>query len=361
MLAYFVSSEKPEAEDFRSTPMVLKIAETGSAANTKLQREKRNADVVRQFVVDKDRFALPVEFSDGTGSRQPYSVLWSRFTHGRTSDDYWLGLDDLHSLLKGQCRVKGAKAAEILPQALQLLRPLHCKGLLEPKYIKKSLVEHYRPYLRDLLDSQLEWPTAREHWATRWQSVWAPPNQENIRQFGNSWRNPFWVLDQLRRFPDRRLICGVVHGDLHPRNIVIAGHAEPHLIDFGWAGDRRHITQDFVLLECNLRFFVQEPALPFHDARLMSSRIGFDKGPQAASFTTDAARERAELIDKLRQGVRLHFPPDTDWDVEYVVPLFLTSLGLLKHMTNCENQLASQLTVLSLGGYISKNLLPRGR
>jgi hypothetical protein len=364
MLAYFVSSNDPDNTDFWSTPMVLKIAKTCGSADNKLRIEKANADIVKGFVGERHRFALPFDFWDGANG-QVHSVLWSRFTRNtklwsNSGDKYWLGLDDLRSLLKGECTVEGAKTEDVVTQAFELLRPLHNKGLTKPNYQKTNIVRHYQWYLRDILNKRLEWPTSNPHWTVPWKAVWGPHTRKDIKQFGASWKNPFWVLDRLRSFPDQNLLCGVVHGDFHPRNIVITDRAEPYIIDFGWSGDYRHISQDFVLLECNLRFLIQQPAVPFADLRSMSDWIGFDDN-KTPSLATDIARKRAKLITNLRKAARAHFPPSTNWDVEYIVPLFLTALGLLKHMTDCENQLASQLTILSLAQYISTNVLSRTR
>jgi hypothetical protein len=358
MLAYFVKADSPHSQAFWSTPMVLKIAKTGSSADRKLRAEEKNARVVKRFATHEGRFAFPFAFSDGTKDRQSYSVLWSRFTHAGGDDGYWC-LDDLRNLLKGRCRVVGATAEKVVSEAVKLLRPLHSKGLVEPQPVKLNLVKHYRWYLREVLDGQLEWPTKRVHWTALWKKMWGPHTQEKVSHLGTKWTNPFWVLDRLRKLRDQSLLCGVVHGDLHPRNIVLAGSAEPHIIDFGWAGDRRHISQDFVLLECNLRFFVQEPALALADLRAMAAWISFDQ--QIPDLTGELARGRVRLINLLREAARSHFPPNTNWDVEYVVPLFLISLGLLKHMSDCENQLAGHLTILSLANYVAENLLPKPR
>src|ERR1035441_5934923 len=91
MLAYFLKSDKPDNKHLWSTPMVLKIARTHHSAHRKLRAEQKNADIVRGFVVEKNRFALP--FSFRTGRSQSYSVLWSRFTrttkHQITSKDVY--------------------------------------------------------------------------------------------------------------------------------------------------------------------------------------------------------------------------------------------------------------------------------
>ena len=366
MLAYFVDAERADEREFRSAPLVLKVGTAPAAGSTRddLLEEKKNADLIKAFITNREGFALPFHFAGGTDKKHPHSLIWSRFTGitgglSEPSDSYWLRPDDLRNVLKGKCRVKGVEAESVIREAIELLRPLHDKnGLAIPTYLECNIVRHYLRYLRGILREPAEWPDTGEDWALPWKTVWALHAQENVGQFGLEWKNPFWVLEHLRRSRNLRLLCGVVHGDLHPRNVVLTGTGHAHIIDFGWSGDMRHISQDFVLLECNLRFFVQNPALPFEDLLRMSAWIRFDESAPV-DFASIEALQRVRLITAFREAVRRHYPSDTDWDVEYVLPLFLTALGLLKHMSDCENQLACHITILSLAGYISTYVLPQ--
>ena len=48
-------------------------------------------------------------------------------------------------------------------------------------------------------------------------------------------------------------ILGAVHGDLHPKNIVLGNYGNVQIIDFGWAGVDPHVVVDYALLDINIR------------------------------------------------------------------------------------------------------------
>jgi serine/threonine protein kinase len=72
---------------------------------------------------------------------------------------------------------------------------------------------------------------------------------------GHNIFNPLYALEN---FFKKQIKCclGPIHGDLHPRNIIIDDNDIPHLIDFKWANPKGHLALDFVLLEVSLRFFL---------------------------------------------------------------------------------------------------------
>ena len=77
---------------------------------------------------------------------------------------------------------------------------------------------------------------------------------DQVSAFGRTWPNPSLLINELMSASGEfEGTMGPVHGDLHPKNIVI-GHADAvQIIDFGWAGARQHVVVDYLLLDINLR------------------------------------------------------------------------------------------------------------
>ncbi len=62
-------------------------------------------------------------------------------------------------------------------------------------------------------------------------------------------------LTLLKKLPKKlRIPVGLVHGDLHPDNIIIGNMNNPYLIDFAWAEKKRDVLVDYVLIENSIRF-----------------------------------------------------------------------------------------------------------
>jgi hypothetical protein len=70
----------------------------------------------------------------------------------------------------------------------------------------------------------------------------------------------------------------------------------------------------------------------------------------------DYLDERTRLIRRLRGKAAEVFPEDTDWDREYIVPLFLVAFGLLRFAPQLGNQQAAVQFVLALTRYIARAL-----
>jgi hypothetical protein len=76
--------------------------------------------------------------------------------------------------------------------------------------------------------------------------------------------HPFAVLRQLLTEPVAGLITGTVHGDLNPRNVLIAG-GQPFLIDYARARRDQPLLGDFAWLEINLLRYPLSTALSLAD------------------------------------------------------------------------------------------------
>ena len=352
MIGYFIDGSA-ESPIHPSRAMVLKIGRSATPDQDVLCIENSNARLLRPFVgYHRESFAIPLWLHEIHGFR----LLWSPFASGewtlqsvRGADSTRLNLRvrDLWGLM-GDLPVDSSNGDEVLTtieRIYRLLTPLHRRGGTA-KRENRQLVQEYKWYLRDFENS----------WGKDWAGVWAGESEPNVVEFGTQYKNPLWVLDQLKSL-GCGLYCGAIHGDLHPKNIVFSENSVPQIIDFGWTSDDSHIAKDFVLLECNLRFVLLRPDVSSLDLTTFTSWLKYDQAPPA--FVHPHLSAMAKAITLLRREAQSMFPPDTDWNIEYIVPLFLVALGLLKHLKNYRNQIAARLTVLELATLIAKEVLTR--
>lgn len=160
------------------------------------------------------------------------------------------------------------------------------------------------------------------------------------------WPNPSTII---RRIIEQSLLCtgylGAVHGDLHPKNIVLDSFDSAQIIDFGWADVDCHIVLDYVLLDLNLRG-VTLPSQVSEQGILQLA--GFlDECADVTGFPA-AARERARIIRDVIWKKARAYAIVADWGREYLIPLFLVGYGLLVHLDSARNQPALVATVLQL-------------
>lgn len=364
MIGYFSDpSPDPSNKIFPSRPMVVKVAkEIKEAKDDILIDEKKSADDIRSYVAySKHRFAIPLHINEAAGGL--HTVLWSPFSSStwiwesyQKADEPRLSLavNDLAKLLAPKKPSYSSRSTRpstqtfdcvsIIENVFRQLMPLHRRNGSATRQ-DRSVLEEYKWYLRNYSD--------KDSWGEDWLGFW---KGDEVEELGYKGPNPFSVLKRLEdvKLP---LYCGAVHGDLHPHNIVISDTGSPHIIDFGWTQDNAHIGKDFALLECNLRFVWLDTALSMQAIDTLTSWISFtEPAPKTGEKDCDS---KIELIKKLRELAQTHFPPDTDWDREYVVPLFLIAFGLLSHIASFRNQVAARLSVLKLAQYVDERVLPK--
>lgn len=364
MIGYFIDQTN---KLMPSRPMVIKISSKGTSH--KLLDEKKRADSVRLYLAYyPGQFALPLHCEVING----FGVLWSPFSSSTpllsnsdilsssrlalTIEDMWFHLRKSSPLEPSVTAITAEDAllapAKDIPESLdrdidliaalekvfESLKPLHMRGgKIQSR--PRSLHKEYEKYLRGI-----------DTWGEAWHSIWGSPAKKAIKVQGMKRINPLWVLDKIRKLKPTAIRCGAVHGDLHPRNILFSDQKSPHLIDFGWAEDNAHISKDFVLLECNVRFMVLRPEIPVTDMQKLCGWVSFSTAPTVADRY---CRLRIHLIEKIRNKAREALHPSTNWDTEYLIPLFLVALGLLKHLRDTDNQASATATVLALSDWLA--------
>jgi hypothetical protein len=348
MVSYFFDGAK-DRPLFPSRPMIVKISATAKGDLDKLRDEKSRAEKVSAFVgYHPDSFAVPLHIDDAS-TNDSISVLWSPFAApwkiSHPSRILFDAQREFLHLLRGEpVPSSEGNVHGVMNNVYELLKPLHKKGGMATTDLR-SYNKEYESYLRGI---------AKEGgWGRRWSREWGEGTSPRVNTFNREWANPLWVLHQIKD-KTLQMYCGAIHGDLHPRNIIMGAFGSPRVIDFGWTDESGHIAKDFVLLEANLRFMLLPPEISPEGLDQMSKLVAFRE--EMPVLEHQACNERIEAIWALRNIASQHFPERTDWLLEYVVPLFLTSLGLLKHIRAADNTTAAQLTVLSLATYISRNL-----
>lgn len=144
---------------------------------------------------------------------------------------------------------------------------------------------------------------------------------------------------------------GAIHGDLHPKNIVLGKDIE-YVIDFGWAHENSHLVKDFALLDLNIRAITLPAQTP--DAEVVALANLIKPGDDVKSLPP-CVRHRARLIKNVIWD-RVSKTNIVDWDREYLAPLFLISYGLLVYMDTARNQTSLMATVLRLADHLAHAL-----
>ncbi len=315
-----------------STPLVLKI---GTARD--LREEEANAKSWPRHPSGQDtRFAYPLMLWPSSARADEQAVLIAPFSSAQApiarGSGWTLRLNDLWGLL--QHGSDDARAGECLTEVYDLLDGIHKAGRIDCAQKDFSYPEEYAWYLRDLHDKLRHVPELLFG------------TQPISEAFGQLWPNPLHVVDSVLAMPRFTGACGAVHGDLHPKNVVLDNHYRPCIIDFGWAGPEHHVVRDYALMDVNLRAMTLPSQVPLAEvAALADAVLPGDRSPSLSDAIL-AGRHRlvAQSVWRLLDEHDLV----ADWEKEYLVPLFLVSFGLLKHLDNARNQHALMLTVLCL-------------
>ena len=263
-------------------------------------------------------------------------------------------VNDLWKLLNCEKWLEGDNASNVeqgvgkhIDRALDLVAHLHLGK--EGKYRREllSYATALKWYLRD---------TCMFNGAVTQKSR-APANifgdEAKVTAFGTEWTNPRHVIRKLLE-PARTFeaTTGAVHGDLHPKNIVLDKNGELYIIDFGWTCTSAPVVVDYILLDINLRSITLPSQFGCKDILDIASFMDMRQKP---SNLHPFIETRINLIQE-KIWRRLKTNVVQDWTLEYIIPFFMVAYGLLVHLDSARNQMALVATVLAAGEYIEGTL-----
>src|SRR5207244_12385756 len=104
---------------------------------------------------------------------------------------------------------------------------------------------------------------------------------------------------------------GPVHGDFHPRNILVGKVLVACLIDFGWATKKCHIVVDHVLMEVSIKFFYLPPCIPRQALAswARSFLTSWCESPKTGDAVLDGA---SKLVNLVRREAGNHLSDQAD-------------------------------------------------
>lgn len=335
-IAYYSHSSKVGPVRAASPPLVVKIGE-----ERKLKREKESADDWPSLSMEeKQRFALPFHLDLG---HPEWAVLIALFQSkfdlvaaGTRNNikvrDLWrlladkeelLGLDDNHWEAVSQC----------ISQALDAVNPPHRATLAQPQRKQQPYGTAYSLYLRKTTGAGELSHVPRLIFG----------EGATVSAFGQTWDNPISIVEEIVSSRVFSGFVGAVHGDLHPKNIVINSESAARIIDFGWAKRESHIVQDYLLLDINLR----GTTLPSQTSEAdVLALAGFLDPSEDVDSLPLMVRRRARIIKDVVWKKATSRAVE-NWESEYLVPLLLVGYGLLVHLDRARNQPALVATVLA--------------
>jgi hypothetical protein len=338
LIGYFMDDSRTYLP---SKPLVIKLDRF-----EKLENELANSrSWPRHPFEDNSRFAHPFWLQAMRPKAGSAAVLVAPFaSEGALNLEQagWrLRLNDLWQLLTANTEPSATRINRHLSDLYELMYQVHRDGHVKCGTREVTYREEYGKYLRGLDDPVAPIPRALFG------------NESLTRLFGEEWPNPGAVVRRVLDLPEFSACCGPVHGDLHPKNVVVDRNLRVNVIDYGWASRSGHIIKDYVLMEANLRAVTLSSHADFGLVRALADCIT-PSIPEILATGPVGFREATIRSCLWKQVLQNRLV--SDWEREYVIPLFLVTYGLLKHMDDARNQISLLLTVLSLARHVDLRL-----
>lgn len=341
-IAYY--SHEPESGDalLVSPPLVVKI---GTADKLKLEKEGAEGwPTLSKY--DAERFALPffldLNDSDWAILVAPFHSKFS-ITEGGTRNT--VELRDLWQLLDNKDEPRGLSVEhwkdveKCIAEALDAVQSPHRNTLAQPRRMVQSYGSAYEWYMRKTKGTCLLGHIPRLIFGS----------DPTVRAFGRAWRNPVLLVEELISGREFDGCVGAIHGDLHPKNIVLNHQNSARIIDFGWARSDAHIVQDYLLLDINLRGTTLPSQIA--EAEVLALASFLDPTQNVDDLPT-SVQPRARIIkDVIWEKAKSRAVQD--WEAEYLIPLLLVGYGLLALLDSARNQPALVAMVLAAANAIN--------
>ena len=344
MTCYFCTGEVPlknseVKQRVMSLPMMVKRRKKEDEERVpKLDFEYKQSKKVRSVTLSCDNFALPFKY-DSKGIYNYF--LWSLFKSNIRLNEEEIYAMSVNSFYKEFVEamkndLQNERIYGLLESTYKTLENMHRRTGFFPSDDKQSFSyrNEYHYYIRGM-DAENE----------TWRGLW----RHAI--------NPMDVFDKLLNI-EITAHMGAIHGDLHPRNIVFSGEM-PQIIDFGWAIDRAHTAKDFILMESNLRFVIMRSDTPYADIIKLANMVGMDghfNESEIPEFNKNSTEITYSLIKIVRSKYKMVAGENINWLYEYIIPLFIVSVGLVKFAHSYSNQVSMIETIQSMAIYISDQL-----
>ena len=349
-VAYYAHRVRDATKRMPSHPVVVKIGQYEKLSE-EIEGAKKWPVLTTQA---RTKFAFPLQLDNDDPER---AVLIAPFqSHSEAGLDgsrNKIEVRDLWRLLEHREEPNPAyftdwpKIGRLVAEALDAVQHPHRAGRANPKAEATNYFEQYEWYLRGTTtDFAKHIP------------VLLFGTSDTTRAFGREWPNPTEVVHEIsnRRLPFSGIL-GAVHGDLHPKNIVLASYDSVNIIDFGWATHPRHIVADYVLLDLNLRGTTLPSQICEADILALAR---FLRPEDDVNSLPLPVRERAKIIKEVIWAKAKARAVEIDWTAEYLIPLLLVGYGLLVHLDAARNQPALIATVLHLSELVRTRLTAGG-
>jgi hypothetical protein len=339
-----------------SPPLVAKI---GSSRKLKEEFDQANAWPTLPARTAA-RFARPIWYAGSIVREDPdVAVLLAPFSseatpsldgtrHSMRVRDLWRLLNDASEVLTGSCESL-VRVEQHLGHVFDHMDILHRAGLARYQRRQVVFADEYDWYLRGTsprtTSAQSRLPIIVNLFG----------NDPTVLRFGRTWPNPLHLINSLcSSGMGHDAYCGAIHGDLHPKNIVLGDGLES-VIDLGWAQRSAHIIKDYVLLDINLRAITLPPC--WTEWQIVEFTALLDPQDAIGDWPMPLER-RANIIKQVIWGRAERAVRDWVW--EYVVPYFLVAYGLLVFLDTARNQTALLASVLNAADRLT-NLCPELR